>query len=96
MNHPDINQFKEENNNLIVNIHEDNSQIRQLNNTDSKSSPNFSTDIYHPTTCKSKNKHKKPSDLYNFYLYKDGLHPDTNLAKVWLRKITERIIIDCY
>lgn len=96
MNHPDINQFKEEDNTLVVNIHEANSQIRQLNNTDSKSSPNFSTDIYHPTTCKSKNKHKKPRDLYNFYLYKDGLHPDTNLAKVWLRKITERIKIDCY
>ena len=96
MNHPEINQFKEEDNTLIVNIHEANSQIRQLNNVDSKRSPNFSTDIYHPTTCKSKNKHNKPRDLYNFNLYKDGLHPDINLAKVWLRKITERIKIDCY
>jgi hypothetical protein len=52
MNHPEINQFKEEDNILIVNIHEANSQIRQLNNADSKRSPNFSTDIYHPTTCK--------------------------------------------
>jgi len=86
MNHPELNQFKEEDNTLIVNIHEANSQIRQLNNADSKRSPNFSTDIYHPTTCNSKNKHNKPRDLYNFNLYKDGLHPDTNLAKVWLRK----------
>jgi hypothetical protein len=67
MNHPEINQFKEEDNTLIVNIHEANSQIRQLNNADSK---------------RSKNKHNKPRDLYNFNLYKDGLHPDTNLAKV--------------
>jgi hypothetical protein len=36
MNHPEINQFKEEDNTLIVNIHEANSQIRQLNNADSK------------------------------------------------------------
>jgi uncharacterized protein (DUF736 family) len=41
MNHPEINQFKEEDNTLIVNIHEANSQIRQLNNADSKRSPNF-------------------------------------------------------
>jgi hypothetical protein len=40
MNHPEINQFKEEDNTLIVNIHEANSQIRQLNNADSKRSPN--------------------------------------------------------
>jgi hypothetical protein len=39
MNHPEINQFKEEDNTLIVNIHEANSQIRQLNNADSKRSP---------------------------------------------------------
>jgi hypothetical protein len=51
MNHPEINQFKEEDNTLIVNIHEANSQIRQLNNADSKRSPNFSTDIYVCCAC---------------------------------------------
>jgi len=94
--HPEPNQFIADDNTLISHIHEANAQIRQLNNITLKRSPNFSSDMYHPITCKSKNTHRRPRDLYNFHLYKDGLHQNINWTKVWLRKIAQRIKIDCY
>ncbi|CAG2244624.1 unnamed protein product [Mytilus edulis] len=94
--HPSPNQFKNQDDSLIVNIIEINQQIRQLNNLVHVGSPAFSLDIYHSVACKSKNSRKRPRDLYNFNLYIDGIHPKINLSKVWLRKISNRIRTDCW
>jgi hypothetical protein len=93
--HPDPRSFISKDNTLISHILDANHKIRALNNSLSVRSPGFNNDVYHPITCHTKNKHKRARDLYNFNLYL-GIHPKELLAKVWLRKIIQRIRIDCW
>jgi hypothetical protein len=94
--HPDPRSFISKDNTLISHILDANHKIRALNNRLSVRSPGLNNDVYHPITCHTKNKHKRARDLYNFNLYRDGIHPKELLAKVWLRKIIQRIRIDCW
>lgn len=93
--HPDTKQFIAEDITLVKYIGEINDHIRYINNTLETRTPGFSSDLLHPVN-KSKNKSRKTAgDEYNYSLYRDGFHPDTNLAKVWLRKIAHKVKFDC-
>jgi hypothetical protein len=76
--HPDVDQFKSDDDILLKQIQELNDHIRYINRTLGTRTPNFSTDIQH----RNKNSQKKSRNQYNVQLYKDGIHPTTNLAKV--------------
>jgi lysophospholipase L1-like esterase len=54
-------------------------------------SPNFANDIsnLHEKTFKSKKITLR--DNYQFDMYFDGIHPTTDLARVWLKKIALQI-----
>ncbi|CAC5400783.1 unnamed protein product [Mytilus coruscus] len=93
--HPDVQQFKNDDDILLKQIKELNNHIRYMNDTLGTRTPNLSADIQHRINTSNKNDLNKARNQYNFNLYKDGIHPTTNLAKVWLKKITQQIKIDC-
>ena len=94
--HPEPLIYKQQDNDLIQQIQQVNAEIKNINQTLGSRTPKFTDDIRHPTNSKSKNDHRKPRDQYNFKLYKDGIHPDRNLARVWLRKISNQVKNDCW
>ena len=97
-NHPNPAQFKKEDDQLITQVNKLNELIRDLNteiNT-SQPSPVFSHDIFHNQEKTSKSKTYTIRQSYNFTLYKDGIHPSENLAKVWLKKIALTVQKDCW
>ena len=95
--HTDPNSFKKQEEELLANITDLNNYIRQLNESLNTFSPNFTADISHPHNKKtSKSKKTTLRDNYQFSLYKDGIHPDTDLAKVWLKKIAIHVQKDCW
>ena len=94
--HPDAEQFKSDDDILLKQIQELNQHIHFINSTLGTRTPNFSTDIQHRINTSNKNSQKKARNRYNFQLYKDGIHPTANLAKVWLRKLSYQIKIDCW
>ena len=94
--HPDAEQFKSEDDILLKQIQELNQHIYYINSTLGTRTPNFSTDIQHRINTSNKNSKIKARNQYNFQLYKDGIHPTANLAKVWLRKLSYQIKIDCW
>ncbi|CAG2195905.1 unnamed protein product [Mytilus edulis] len=55
-------------------------------------SPNFSSDVLRQT------KYQKQQTKYyvDYKVYTDGIHPGPALAKLWLRRICQRIIQLCY
>ena len=82
---------------LISQLEKLNCYIKELNTQlATNPSPMFSVDISHNQSKNSKSKKHLTRHNYNFTLYKDGIHPSTSLAKVWLRKISNLIIKDCW
>lgn len=55
-------------------------------------SPNFSSDVLRQT------KYQRQQTKYyvDYKVYTDGIHPGPTLAKLWLRRICQRIIQLCY
>ncbi|VDI12915.1 Hypothetical predicted protein [Mytilus galloprovincialis] len=94
--HPDVQQFKNDDDILLKQIKALNNHIRYMNDTLGTRSPNLSADIHHRINTSNKNSSNIARNQYNFNLYKDGIHPSTNLAKVWLKKITQQIKTDCW
>ena len=94
--HKDVNQFKEQDEQLLGQIHSLNEYIRHLNSRTEKISPNFSQDLSHKKSNKSKNKHSFARDNYNFQLYRDGVHPHPELARTWMRKLAVKIRDECW
>lgn len=94
--HTTPNIFIEQDESLLHQIHSVNTYIRQLNSRIGSKSPNFCQDISHNKEKTSKNKHIRLRDRYNFTLYRDGEHPSSTLAKVWLKKICSKIKEDCW
>jgi hypothetical protein len=94
--HKDVNQFKEQDEQLLGQIHSLNEYIRHLNSRTEKISPNFSQDLSHKKSNKSKNKHLLTRDNYNFQLYRDGVHPHPELARTWMRKLAVKIRDECW
>lgn len=94
--HPDIKQFIDQDITLVKHILQINDHIRYINNTLETRTPGFSIDLFHPVNTSKKESSRKAVDQYNFSLYKDGIHPDINLARVWLRKIAHKVKNDCW
>lgn len=69
-----------------------NEEIVQMNKRSSVHSPRFNCDL----EKNRKNKGGQTKKRYNLNLYRDGIHPDTKLARHWLRRISERVRSDCY
>jgi hypothetical protein len=61
-----VNQFKEQEEQLLGQIHSLNEYIRHLNSRTEKISPHFSQDLSHKKSNKSKNKYSLTRDNYNF------------------------------
>ena len=88
-------KFKHQDNILLEQIQQLNSITRELNNSLNSTSPCFSVDLSRPHWKNSKTK-QSLRDQYNYNLMKDGLHPDTNLSKVWLKKLSLQMLRDCW
>ena len=69
-----------------------NGVIDQINFRLSTRSPKFNLDIER----QSKKRQQAPKISINWGLFKDGVHPDDLLARVWLRNICKGIIRECY
>ena len=95
--HKDPSVFEEQDERLAEQIYTLNSRVRDLNNNTKVHSPEFSSDISTSTKYRcGKDRNLKTKKYYNFNLYKDGIHPDTLLAKAWLKKISEQAKRDCW
>lgn len=94
--HTEPNKFLADDVALAKQIIEINNHIRYINSTLNVStpSPSFTASVLH--IINSKNTHERARDKYNFQLYKDGIHPSPNLARVWLRKISHLVKRDCW
>lgn len=69
-----------------------NEHINRLNVQNRLNKPSFNVDL---VRCRS-NRGRRTKYFNNYNLYKDGIHPDVDLSKCWLRKITLQIRADCY
>ena len=95
--HKDPSSFADQDIKLQQQIFLLNNKIRQINRSLGNHSPEFSSDIYKTSKCKSgQNREAKSRNFYNFKLLRDGVHPGNLLGKVWLRKITEQTKKDCW
>ena len=68
-----------------------NDYIRHVNLEAGFNTPRLKSDLIRYR----KRKGKKPRASLNFSGFKDGLHPDTNLAGTWMRKIVRHILDVC-
>ncbi|KAK3083860.1 hypothetical protein FSP39_004254 [Pinctada imbricata] len=89
--HQNPENFREDDRLLESQVELLNEHIRSLNLT--TRSPKFSLDLRRNRRV---NKGKKTIYYFNYELYKDGVHPCSSLAKLWLRRLTLLITKDCY
>ena len=93
--HPNSESFKEKDIKLLQQIEGVNERIRTINTELGRSatvSPRFSVDLQ-----ARRKVNKKYKSYYNYTsLTTDGLHPHRLLARVWLRRIGQRICSLCY
>lgn len=95
--HSDPKSFKKDEEDILANIIKVNEHIRHINTSLNTFSPIFGADVSHHHSEKtSKSKKITLRDNYLFNLYLDGIHPDENLARVWLKKIAFHIQKDCW
>ncbi|VDI11084.1 Hypothetical predicted protein [Mytilus galloprovincialis] len=93
--HSDPKTFKQQDETLANQVWQVNEKIRATNQILNTRSPNFSLFL------QARKQHRTRSrveawEYFNYNLYRDGIHPGQNLARVWLREIAERIKIDCW
>lgn len=91
-------QFKDQDLKLEEQVYNLNSKIRTTNVENNTHSPVFSTDLIKTSKTRKGDHHNKFTKRrsVNFKLYLDGIHPGHLLSKVWLKKITQQAIRDCY
>ena len=94
--HTDSEQFISDDILLYKHIQEINDIIKEINTTLNTSSPCFSTDLHHPINTSKKEGKRSLSDQFNLNLYLDGIHPANLLSRVWLRKLSHKIQLDCW
>lgn len=95
--HPDISKFADQDVDLMTEILELNTRIKNLNQELQSTSPSFNRSLYSNTKHRSQDRNfltTRPS--YNINLYFDGIHPKPLLARVWLRKLANQIKADCW
>ena len=78
-----------------------NETIRHLNQQLNTHSPNFSFFLQaRKQITKKRHRQRKQKTVvlqyYNYKLYRDGIHPGQNLARVWLTELGNIIKLDCW
>ena len=84
--------FAEQDRKLHLSIELVNKEIRKINRRNVKISPKFNSDL--EFTRKNNSKYNKYR--FCFAQFKDGVHPNPLLAKYWLRKISEKVDLQCF
>jgi hypothetical protein len=92
--HKTPDQFKDQDLKLEEHVYNLNNKIRTTNVENNSHSPIFSTDIKNQKVDHHNKFIKRRS--VNFNLYIDGILPGHLILKVWLKKITQQAIKDCY
>ena len=69
-----------------------NEYIRFVNENNSVTSPRFKIDLL--TFRKSKSKQTKRVNI-SYSLYKDGVRPQSLLARCWMKRLVTQILVDC-
>ena len=93
--HKDPSTFKDQDKQLQAQIITLNKEIRKLNVDLNTNSPDFS--VFLKASCRHRTRSRHDTwHYYNFNLHLDGIHPGRNLARVWLREISDRIRADCW
>lgn len=83
--------FADDEQTLQDQLYQLNRYIREINESEKKS-PKFEYDIRKISKRKG-----GVDEYYNFNLYKkDGVHPNPQLSKLWLRRISTKILEYCY
>lgn len=88
----DYQRFKENDFKLTERITLCNEYLDEVNESLGATSPNFRKDLLH--FRRSSGETGRKSSL-SFSLYKDGLHPNRDLAYCWMKKIVTQIFVDC-
>lgn len=75
-----------------------NAQTKVINQQNQLNIPAFNVDIYKSSKVKSQGRQgpSTPQIKTSYGLYSDGIHPSSQLAKVWLRKIEKQVYRDCW
>ena len=94
--HTDSEQFINDDILLYKHIQEINDIIKEINTTLNTRSPCFSNDLHHPINTSKKEGKRALSDQFNLNLYLDSIHPANLLSRVWLRKLSHKIKLDCW
>lgn len=90
--HRDPDNFIESDKTLEVRIKVVNEHILRINESNGARSYALNVDL-----CRTrKNRGRKPKKIYYMGILKDGIHPENELSRCWLRKFTIRIKEDCY
>ena len=89
--HPDPKSFKDNDKFLTEQIDEANRFVKTLNSSVNSYSPNLNADL----SRSRKRKKGKARYSWNFKLYKDGVHPDSKLARSWCTSVYRKIRKDC-
>ncbi|CAC5425531.1 unnamed protein product [Mytilus coruscus] len=96
-NHKDPATFNDQDIDLRHQIDKLNFEIKELNTSINSVTPNFNLDILHnPSRLTCRNTSSSPRFQYNLDLYRDGIHPDRLLSKVWLKKLKIQMRKDCW
>ena len=79
------------------NIFNLNGLIRRLNTESGRASPQLNPDLSkNPKVKKRGSDIARTKNRYNLNLLKDGVHSDTILSRVWLRKLRQQAKADCW
>ena len=85
--------FQDQDYHLRIEIERINEAIREINTSSHKVSPKFSLDLQRnrPSAGQTGRQY-----YTNYKLYRDGIHPKSDLARLWLRKLSIKVKRDCY
>ena len=93
----DINPYYEQNKILEGQLIKVNRKIRVFNESVNSYSPKFSSDLTLIQKHRKGDHHQVFRRVqHRFDLYSDGIHPRQLLSRVWLRKIEQQLIVDCW
>lgn len=86
------NRFKSQDKILAKQVASVNKQIREINGQDNLVSPTFKHDV----VSNRKSANRQAYESFNYKLSLDGIHPDTLLSQVWMRRILIQMYVNCY
>ena len=89
--HPHL--FLDQDYHLRCELERINEAVREINAANNRHSPKFSLDLQRNRPSAGP---RRRQYYTNYKLYRDGIHPKTELSKLWLRKIAMLVKSDCY